>query len=150
MLALGRLITLFGFLVPPLLNLGTTNLLTTSRLQEQRSTVYAADGTTDGAIQYLRSHPTCGRRFQLQTGTGSCPTYTGPDTSNFSATVDGRTAITTVTGIGALSDLDRTVTLSTSIGGQVLVTAKAIIRDSQVVGTVTEPPVDVQNWTYVR
>jgi hypothetical protein len=146
MIALAFLV-LFGLAIPPLLQLGATNLLTTSRLQEQRTIVYAADGATDGALQYLRAHPGCGRPFQTAS---SCPIRTGSSTSQFSATVGGRTATTTITATGAPLELDRSVTLSTQVDGAARVNATAVLRDSQTVGAVTEPPVDVKTWKYVR
>ena len=141
-LALAFLV-LFGLTVPPLLNLGTANLLSTSRLHDQRATVYAADGATDAAIQYLRSHPGCGRQLQVA---ASCPILTDSSHSSFSATVGGQAATTTITGTGALFALDRSVTLSTTVGGSPRVDAKAIIRDSSPL----EPPVDVVSWKYSR
>jgi hypothetical protein len=146
MMALAFLV-LFGLAIPPLLQLGATNLLDTSRLQEQRAIVYAADGTTDGALQYLRSHGGCGRPFQTST---SCPIQTGSSTSQFVATVGGHTATTTITATGAALDLDRSVTLSTVVDGATRVNATAVLRDSQTVGPVTEAPIDVKTWKYVR
>lgn len=146
MMALAFLV-LFGLAIPPLLQLGATNLLATSRLQEQRAVVYAADGATDGALQYLRAHPGCGRPFQT---IGSCPIRTDPSTSSFVATIGGRTATTTITATGAPLELDRSVTLSTVVDGATRVNATAVLRDSQAVGSVTEPPVDVKTWKYVR
>ena len=94
LLALGFL-AFFGLAIPPLLDLATTNLLATSRLHEQRAVVYAADGATDGALQYLRSHLQCGRPLQR---VGTCPISTGSTTSSFSATVNNKTAVATITG----------------------------------------------------
>jgi hypothetical protein len=146
MMALAFLV-LFGLAIPPLLQLGATNLLATSRLQEQRAVVYAADGATDGALQYLRANPGCGRPFQTAS---SCPIQTGLSTSSFVATVGGHTATTTITATGAPLELDRSVTLSTVVDGTTRVDATAVLRDSQAVGSVTEPPVDVKTWKYVR
>jgi hypothetical protein len=135
-LALGFL-ALFSVFIPQLLELGATDLLVTSRLQEQRAAIYAADGTTDGAIQYLRSHTNCGRVINP-----SCPI------SQFEATVNGVTAITTFTFSGRAIDYDRTLDLTTSVDGVPRVTAHVIIRDSAPSGG--DVPVDVQSWTYIR
>src|SRR5262249_46456844 len=59
-------LALAAALVPALLRLGSTNLLATSRLHGQRAAVYAADGATDAALQYLRQYPQCGRLVQIQ------------------------------------------------------------------------------------
>jgi hypothetical protein len=151
LLAIGFL-AFAGLFIPTLLTLGTTNLLATSRLQEQRGAVYAADGATDAALQYLRSHLGCGRPFQVQgTGSGQCPSppYTGSTTTSYTLTINNQTATTVATAVGNVLDFDRTVTLSTSVGGVTRVTAKAIIRDSQATGG-TEAPIDVVSWTYDR
>src|SRR4051794_41186552 len=60
LLALGFL-ALCGVLIPAIVNLGSTNLVDTSRLHDQRSVVYAADGAVDAALQYLRVDTGCGR-----------------------------------------------------------------------------------------
>jgi len=151
LLALGFLV-LFGLIMPPLLDLGSTNLLTSSRLQEQRATVYAANGVTDAAIQYLRAHPECGRLLPLPGLT--CPITSGSTTS-FSGSVDGKSATTRVTvpvpPVTPL-DLDRTLDLATTVTGSTQrVNAHVVLRDSKVNGSsVTEPPVDVQSWKYSR
>ncbi len=139
-------LVLFGLAIPPLLNLGTTNLLATSRLQEQRAAVYAADAATDGAIQFLRRNPGCGRQFQTAL---TCPTYTGPATSTFTATLNGQTATTVITGSGNPLVLDRTVSLATSIGTTTLINATAVIHDAGT-GAAATAPVDVTSWTYLR
>jgi hypothetical protein len=136
LLALGFL-ALFSVFIPKLLELGATDLLDTSRLQEQRAAIYAADGTTDGAIQYLRSHTNCGRVINP-----SCPI------SQFQATVNGVTAVTTFSFSGRPIDYDRTLDLTTSVAGVPRVRAHIIIRDSAP--TAGDVPVDVQSWTYVR
>jgi hypothetical protein len=134
----------FSLLIPALVILGATNLLATSRLQVQRGVVYAADGATDGAIQYLRSHPSCGRPLQT---VSTCPISTGSTTATFQATMNNQTSIATITATGGVFELDRTVTLETTVDGVTRVRATAIIRDSS---TAAEPPVDVKTWAYVR
>ena len=135
-LALGFL-ALFAVFIPKLLELGATDLLDTSRLHEQRAAIYAADGATDGAIQYLRSHTNCGRVINP-----SCPI------SQFEATVNGVTAVTTFTFSGRPIDYDRTLDLTTSVAGVPRVRAHVIIRDATP--TAGDVPVDVQSWTYLR
>ncbi len=125
----------FGILIPAILDLGTTNVLATTRLKDQRGTVYAADGAMDGAIQYLRRNPGCARPF------GSCPV------SNFQVALDGQAATVTWTALGAPLALDRTAELVSSIGGTPRVRARIMISDSS---TAAEPPVDVQTWRYNR
>jgi hypothetical protein len=148
-IALGFL-ALFGALIPVIVNLGTTNLVDTNKLDNQRSAVYAADGATDAALQYLRGHPGCGIPLQGNTVKG-CPIFSGPSTAEFEAKLNGKTAITRIVASGNALDTDRTVDLSTTVDHVVRVTAHAVVRDSQVNGTtVTEAPIDVQSWKYLR
>jgi hypothetical protein len=136
LLAIGFLAA-FSFVIPALLRLGSTNFLATSRLREQRGSVYAADGAMDGAIQYLRAHQVCGGP------TGTCPI------SQFTATLNGVTATTTWNYDASRPiDYDRTFDLSTSVNGVPRVTARIIVRYAHIGGG--EIPVDVLNWTYKR
>jgi hypothetical protein len=147
--ALGFL-ALFGALIPVIVNLGATNLIDTNKLEGQRSAVYAADGATDAALQYLRGHPGCGIPLQ-GTSLAGCPIFTGPATASFETKLNGVRATTTIVATGNALDADRTVDLTTTIDDVQRVTAHAVIRDSQVNGTtVDEAPVDVQSWTYLR
>jgi hypothetical protein len=132
-------LSLFALFIPRLLDLAATNMLATSRLQGQRSSVYAADAATEGAIQYLRTHSSCGRL-----GGGSCPI------ANFSASLNGTTATTNFSFSGSAIDFDRTFDLTTTDpNGKVLIRATVIIRDSNP-GNAADVPVDVKSWTYVR
>jgi hypothetical protein len=150
-LAMGFLMA-FALLIPAILSLGTTNLLATSRLHEQRDTIYTADGATDGAIQYLRKFPNCGRPLQNST---TCPIIDGLNslTSTYSVTENGETATTKITCGNSVSpcqaqNVNRPVTLvTTDGGGKTRVTAEVILRDSS---TTTPVPIDVQKWTYAR
>jgi hypothetical protein len=130
-------LSLFALVIPAMLQLGGTNLLDTSRLHEQRSAAYAADGATEAAVQYLRDHPDCGRLGL------TCPTSSVTWTSN------STTATAAFVYGGGILDFDRTFNITTSIGGNTRLTATVIVRDSQQLGNV-EPPVDVKSWTYVR
>ena len=132
-------LSLFGLLVPALLNLGITDLEATGRLREQRTDVYTADGATDGAIQYLRTHSSCGRPIA-----GSCPI----SQFQYSDPVAGITATTTWQYVGNGFDFDRTLYLTTTEGAVTRVTARVIFRDS--IPNAGGAPVDVVNWTYRR
>jgi hypothetical protein len=120
--------------------LGATNLLATSRLRTQRAAVYVADGATEGAIQFLRqsNNANCGRPIG-----GSCSLtqfqYTDPQ---------GNAATTTWQFAGTGFDYDRTLQLTTRVGGVPRVTAKVIFRDS--IPKSGGVPVDVVDWTYKR
>jgi hypothetical protein len=131
-------LSLFALVIPAILQLGGTNLLDTSRLHQQRSDVYAADGATEAAIQYVRDHPNCGR-LGLACPTSSVSWTSGPTTASAAFAYGG----------GVL-DFDRTFNITTTVGGGVTrLRATVIIRDSQQLGNA-EPPVDVKSWTYVR
>jgi hypothetical protein len=152
-IALGFL-ALFGALIPVIVNLGTTNLVDTNKLNSQRSAVYAADGATDAALQYLKGHPGCGIPLQGNTLAG-CPIFTGPSTAAFEAKLNRQIATTRIVATGNILDTDRSVDLTTSVDHVARVTVHAILRDSQVnskiygVG-VTEAPIDVLSWKYLR
>ena len=121
-----------AIIIVSILDTATTSVLATERLQERRNTAYVADGTTNGAIQYMRSHGKCGRPGQT-----CIPDFRWSNGSS--------TGITTMTPVGPPL-LDRTVDLSTSVDGTLRVTARVIIRDNDL----GEPRVDIQNWTYHR
>ncbi len=137
-IALGFL-TLFGLLIPAILNLGATNLLGTTRLGEQREDTYTADGATDAAIQYLRQYPGCGRPF------GSCPLGTG--TVTYTVDLNGQSAAVEIKPLGATFDVDRQVQLTTRISGITRVEALVFVVDSS---PDAELPVSVKSWRYRR
>jgi hypothetical protein len=127
----------FAVLIPAILDLGTTNVLSTARLKSQRSTTYEADGAMDGAIQYLRLHPICGRpattcsvsdfETSLNNGTSARVTWSPVDPDPFK--------------------LDRDIELVSSVEGTPRVRARVIIRDSSADAIA---PIDVKSWQYVR
>ena len=135
-LALAFLIV-FAVLIPAILDLGTTNVLSTTKLKSQRSTSYEADGAMDGAIQYLRLHPNCARPAT------TCPV------SNFQTSLNnGTTAVVTWAPVDPDPfKLDRDVTLVSTVGGTPRVNARVVIRDSS---TAAVAPIDVKSWQYVR
>ena len=94
-------LSLFALLIPALLQLGSANLQDTSRLKEQRTDVYAANGATEGAIQYLRDHPDCGRLGL------TCPT----------SSVTWSNATANFVFAGTAIQFDRTFNITTTIGG---------------------------------
>jgi len=150
-LAMGFLMA-FGLLIPAILALGTTNLMATSRLGEQRDTIYTADAATDSALQYLRTFPKCGRSLQTA---ATCPIIDSANslTSTFRITLNGESATTTITCGNSLSpcqaqNVNRPVTLTTKdADGKTRVTAEVVLRDFS---TTTPVPIDVQKWTYSR
>src|SRR5262245_895744 len=135
----------FALLIPAILDLGTSSVLGTTKLQTQRADVYTADGAMDGAIQYLRRHSECGRVFE-----GDCPIPPGCPVVNkpcFSFTANNKTAVVTWTARGIGGEFDRSIDLVSTEGGVQRVVAHVVISDS--VGAI-EPPVDVKTWRYNR
>jgi hypothetical protein len=129
----------FGILIPAILDLGTTDVLATSKLSAQRGSAYAADGATDGAIQYLRLHQSCGRPAPIP----SCGDFTwtdGPD-----STVVRMTSLNT-----DLLQLDREVELEASVDGTPRVTATVLIKDSDQDAVAGDQPVEIEKWHYSR
>ncbi len=144
LIALGFLV-LVGILIPLIAQLGTTNLLNTSRLSTQRSTIYTANGAMEAGIQYLRTtNFTCGR---LPATTGTC---------SFAVQLNHQSATVTMTPVldpnVPLSEqflkLDRTVEVTASVGGSPRGRAVVIIRDSAP--TPADRSTDIVSWEYVR
>ncbi len=144
LIALGFL-ALVGILIPLILQLGTTNLLDTSRLRTQRSTIYTANGALEAGIQYLRTtDTTCGR---LPVSTGTC---------SMAVQLNEQTATVTMTPVldpsvplaEQLLKLDRTVQVTAAVGGEDRGRAVVIIRDSTA--TAATRAADVVSWTYLR
>jgi hypothetical protein len=131
-LALGFLV-FFGLVIAATLSFATSSMLATQRLREDRAILYAADGATDGAIQFARGYPAAG-------AFGASPCIT------FSAALDGVTATVTCKSLAAPTDLDRTVEFTASVGGVDQVRAKVKYYDSAV-GVGGTPAVDVLSWT---
>lgn len=141
-MALGFL-ALFGLLIPALLSLASANLLATSRLHEQRAVVYAADGATDGALQYTRTHPGCGHQ-----GT----------TCSYQVTLNGKYATTSISFGGydsvctapdynsGATPVCHNMVLTTTVDDKTRVTAQARLWDT----ATAELPIDVLSWVYRR
>ena len=127
-------LTLFGLWIATVLGLANTSTRVTENLRTQRATVYAPDGATDGAIQYVRGDPSRGAF-----GT-TCPPY--------QATVNNLVVSVTCQSLAQTLDLDRTVQFTASVGGTSRVVATVIFRDSA--GGSGAPAVDVVSWRYSR
>ncbi len=138
-------LTLFGLMIPAILNLGSTNLKVTPRLGDQRSATYTADGATDAAIQYLRRHGGCGRPF------GECPLGDSPGEVELHLSLNGMTAVVTITPLGGTFELNRTVQLETTVNESgARVTAEVYLFDSDTEHPGQQLPVNVRSWRYHR
>jgi Flp pilus assembly protein TadG len=148
LLALGFLF-FFGLVIPLMLSFANASVLASQRLREQRNAAYAADGATEAAIQYARTHPTVG-----SFGVNPCLAFT--------TTINNLTATVNCTSLADPTDFDRTVQFTTSIPGtrgdpSLCPTQFQVDPDVRVVAKVFfhdfTPPlgqVDVQSWTYCR
>lgn len=137
LLALGFLL-FFGLVIGALLGFAESSTLATERLRDQRSTVYAADGATDAAIQVARAWPAVGAF-----GAGYCDSLS--PFMSVTATTPGTTLVATVT-CTTLSDplaRDRTITFRTTVGSSTVIVAKVLYHDS----SAGVPP-EVQSWAY--
>jgi len=123
----------FGIVIAAILGFAEASVRTTTNLREQRSTVYAADGAMDGAIQYARMHLEAGAY-----GANPCITY--------SATLNGVTATVTCVSVGNPLNSDRRVLFTASVDGVPRVETDVIFD-----GVTTPPsPASVLSWTYLR
>ena len=118
-LALGFLM-FFGLVIGVLLSLASASVLSSSQLREQRSTVYAADGATDAAIQVALKN--------IGIGAYGDPPLPGVRTRRRSVLADLLTTTATTSDAtggqrgmhvvaGLPSQPDRTVTFTTFVGG---------------------------------
>jgi hypothetical protein len=144
----------FGLVISALLYFANASVLASEGIRQQRSVVYAADGATDGAIQYARTHPAAGAY-------GASPCIT------FKATLNGVTEFVTCVSLAGPTDLDRTVLFTTSDDGsftlatdvcpsppppppqpRVRAVAKVIFHDGSAGGQ--PPATKVLSWTYCK
>lgn len=122
----------FGLVIATMLGFADASVLATERLRDERSALYAADGATDGAIQYARGNPAAGAF--------------GANPLTFSATLNGVTATVICESIADPLDRDRTVQFTASVGGVAQVKAKVKYYDG-VAGVGGTPALDVLSWT---
>jgi hypothetical protein len=149
-LALAFLI-FFGLVIGAMLSFAGASVLSIERLREQRSTVYAADGATDAAIQMARTNIGVGAYGDPRCQTSN-PTTFGPggDVIAVLLTTTATTSDATVANVICTWSQDpfqpeRTVTFTTFAGGgsSPVVQAKVLYHDAQSPVTV-----NVLSWTY--
>lgn len=138
LLALGFLV-FFGLVIGALMTFAGASVLASERLREQRSTVYAADGAMDAAIQAGRADKRIG-------AFGATPCmYSSPFTVT-ATTADATTATVDCLSVADPIDLDRTVKFTASVAGTATVVATVLYHDS-VAGT-GQPTLEILSWTY--
>jgi Tfp pilus assembly protein PilX len=133
---------IIGLGVGAMVSFAASSMLSTGQLRTQRSTVYAADGAVDAAIQAGRYDASIGAF-----GASPCmhsSSFTNAEPDGPTATV---TATVTCAGTSDPFTSDRTVTFTATYGGVTVLVAKAIYHDGAV-GGIPPIPVDVVRWTY--
>jgi hypothetical protein len=143
-LALGFLV-FFGLVIGAMLTFAGASIRSTERLREQRSSVYAADGAIDAAIQVARTDTTIGAygdpRCQPP-GTSSAT----PALLTTTATTADQTMATVICNWSPQLQPDRAVTFTSFVGGVATPIARATVTYHDSGGTV--PDVSVLSWTY--
>ena len=144
-LALGFLV-FFGLVIGAMLTFAGTSIRSTERLREQRSTVYAADGAIDAAIQVGRTDTGVGAYGDARCQAPGSSSAT-PALLTTTATTNDNTAATVICNWSPdFLQPDRTVTFTSFVGG----TATPIVRATVVYRDSAGSPlrVDVSSWTY--
>jgi hypothetical protein len=145
LLALAFLI-FFGLVIGALLSFAGASVLSTSRLREQRSTVYAADGATDAAIQIGLTDTTVGAYGDARCQASNPSSLASPILLTTTATTKDLTVANVVcTWSPSILQPDRTVTFTTFAGGgtRPVLQATVLYHDDQSPVTVA-----VLSWTY--
>jgi hypothetical protein len=144
-LALAFLI-FFGLVIGAMLAFAGASVLSTERLREQRSTVYAADGATDAAIQLALKNTTVGGYADPRCQAAVPTTATGQILLTTTATTTDATVANVIcTWSQDQFQPERTVTFTTFAGGgsSPVMQATVLIHDTQSPVTV-----NVLAWTY--
>jgi len=144
-LALAFLI-FFGLAIGAMLAFAGASVLSTERLREQRSTVYAADGATDAAIQIGLASPDVGAYADPRCHSANPTSVTGPILLTTNATTSDVTMANVICPWSQnLLQPERTVTFTTFAGSGSLpvVQATVLYHDDQSPVTV-----NVLSWTY--
>jgi hypothetical protein len=144
-LALAFLI-FFGLVIGALLAFAGASVLSTERLREQRSTVYAADGATDAAIQIGLASSDVGAYADPRCQAANPTSATGPIVFTTTATTSDATVANVIcTWSPDPLQPERTVTFTTFAGGGSLPVVQATVLYHDAQSPVT---VNVLSWTY--
>jgi hypothetical protein len=141
-LALAFLI-FFGLVIGAMLSLAGASMLSTQRLREQRSTVYAADGATDAAIQVAVQNTLVGAYGDPRCQASNPSTATG--SILLTTIANGTVANVICTWSQDPFQPERTVTFTALAGGGSSPVAQATVLYHDATSPVT---VNVLSWTY--
>jgi hypothetical protein len=145
LLALGFLL-FFGLVIGAMLTFATASVLGTQRLREQRSTVYAADGAIDAAIQVARSDTDVGAYGYDRCQDPLAPTTPNPILLTTTASTDDHTAVKVIcTWSPDHLQPDRKVTFTAFLSGTTVPVVRAMVNfhDSS-----TTPVPEIVSWSY--
>jgi hypothetical protein len=136
----------FGLVIGAMLTFASASVLGTERLREQRSTVYAADGAMDAAIQIGRSDTGVGAYGDARCQPPGSSSATPFLLTTTATTVDATVATVICTWSPDYLQPDRTVTFTSFVAGTVtpIVRATVLYHDSGG----SPPVVTIQSWTY--
>lgn len=144
-LALAFLI-FFGLVIGAMLAFAGASMLSTERLREQRSTVYAADGATDSAVQIALKNTGVGAYADPRCQASNPSTATGTILLTTTATTSDATAASVIcTWSQDPLQPERTVTFTTFAGGGSSPVVQATVLYHDGLSPVT---VNVLSWTY--
>ena len=144
-LALAFLI-FFGLVIGAMLSFAGASVLSTERLREQRSTVYAADGATDSAIHIALKNTLVGAYADPRCQASNPSTATGPILLSTTATTsDATVANVFCTWSQDPFQPERTVTFTTFAGGGSSPVVQATVLFHDAHSPVTA---NVLSWTY--
>ncbi len=140
----------FGLVIGVMLSFAGASVLSTERLREQRSTVYAADGATDAAIQLARTNTTVGGYADPRCQASKPLRFPDSPMPPVLLTTTATTSDATVTNVICTWSQDpfqpeRTVTFTTFAGGGSLPVVQATVLYHDAQSPVT---VNVLSWTY--
>lgn len=139
----------FGLVIGAMLAFAGASVLSTERLREQRSTVYAADGATDAAIQIALKNTTVGGYADPRC-LATIPTTPPPPPAPILLTTTATTSDATVANVYCTWSQDqfqpeRTVTFTTFASGGSSPVVQAIVLFHDTQSPVTG---NVLSWTY--
>jgi hypothetical protein len=143
----------FGLVIGVMLSFAAASVLSTARLREQRSTVYAADGATDAAIQVALRNTGVGAYGDPRCQASSPSKMGSPPTGDVVAVLltttatstDATTANVICTWSQDQFQPERTVTFTTFAGGGSLPVVRATVLFHDTKNPVTAR---VLAWTY--
>jgi len=136
----------FGLVIGVLLSLASSSVLSSSQLRQQRSTVYAADGATDAAVNVALKNIDVGAYGDPRC-VGLNPTTVGSTVmlAATATTADATAANVVCTWSQDFLAPDRTVTFTTFVAGNTAPIVQATVLFHDHWSPITA---EVQSWVY--